>query len=379
MSLVFDAHAHCFPALTSRQPDEDDQDMALRLRAHQYHQHTRGLPASSSGVGTGVLSKAKEWGVFRIRDNSQVHDTLMLGEADGQSWMPEVNFRIAPFGRTEFTVDGEDYRIQWLPPNLSDSSFPPELLVAHMDYVGVDRALLQHDRLYGRLDGYLAKCMERYPDRLVALAQVEEWRGGEPDQLERVRHQVQDLGFRGLYFATEGFFVNNFSLGINSPPLEPLWDLVADLGVPIFWLASNQVRPQAESYITEIGDLTEWTENHPHIRSVLTHGFPDPKHVHRDLMLLLQSPNTYVELFLLAFTLVEGGEVSRSNVSATTRKLVDELGPEKLLWGSDMPSAERHLPYMRWFDLIRHADDLSTSEQDAILGGNLELLLTHDP
>ena len=60
---------------------------------------------------------------------------------------------------------------------------PPEYTVAQMDYAGVDRAVIQHDRTVGAgyLDDYMADAIRRYPDRLVALAQVEEWRAGEPD------------------------------------------------------------------------------------------------------------------------------------------------------------------------------------------------------
>ena len=57
-----------------------------------------------------------------------------------------------------------------------------------MDHAGVDRAVIQHDRLYGRLDDYLSDCVSRYPDRLVVLAQVDEWTGGRPEQVERVRY-----------------------------------------------------------------------------------------------------------------------------------------------------------------------------------------------
>ena len=365
MGTVFDVHAHIFPPLGSLQPGEDEAAMARRLRAHQYHQHTRGGPAL----------KGPEWGVFRVRDNVQVHEALMLGDADGESRMPHVDFRIGAFGRTEFTCDGEDYRIQWLPATLTDSSVSPDLMVAQMDYAGVDRALIQRDHLYGSLDDYFAECMAAHPGRFAVLAQVDEWAGGTPEQLERVRRQVEELGFCGLYFATEAFFVTDFSMDLNDRSLEPLWDLVGELDVPVFWYISNQVRPVEESYPREIADLTEWVRNHPHIRCALTHALTDPVDIHPDLMRLLQSPNMHMELFMMAFTLTGGGLAVSPDASTTVLRLIDELGVEKLLWGSDMPCCERHLPYRRWVDAIRGADFLTTRQRDAILGGNLERLL----
>ena len=163
----------------------------------------------------------------------RVEKPLLAGERDGISWLPQVDFRIGHFGRLEFTHEGEDYYMQWMPPALRDMSAPPDYVVAQMDYAGVDRAVIQHDRTWGNLDDYLADAVKRYPDRLVALAQVEEWRGGEPDQIDRVRRQVEELGFSGLYFSTIGFFHADFRTHVNDPGLDPLWDLVGELGVPI--------------------------------------------------------------------------------------------------------------------------------------------------
>ncbi len=150
---LFDAHAHCFPPL-----GQDRGIVQSRLAEHQYH------------------VRFHKQGIRRTRDNARIDDPLLAGQGDGVSFLPDVDFRIGRFGRVEFTVDGEDYYIQWMPPTLWDMSSSPEYMVAQMDYVNVDRAVLQHDRIYGRLDDYLAGCVRNFPDRFVALAQVDEWR-----------------------------------------------------------------------------------------------------------------------------------------------------------------------------------------------------------
>ncbi len=130
----------------------------------------------------------------------------MAGERDGVTWQPDVGFRIGRYGRLEFTHGGEEYYLQWIPRTMEDMASSAEYIVRQMDYVGVDKAVMQHDRVYGRLDDFMADCIQRYPDRLVALAQVEEWRAGAPDQLARLEHAVRDLGLSGMYFSTSGFF-----------------------------------------------------------------------------------------------------------------------------------------------------------------------------
>ena len=166
-----------------------------------------------------------------------------------------MDFRIGRFGRLEFTHEGEDHYMQWMPPVLRDMSAPPEYVVAQMDYASVDRAVIPHDRTWGNLDDYLADAIKLYPDRLVALAQVEEWRGGEPDQLDRVRRQVEELGFSGLYFSTIGFFRADFKTHVNDPSLDPLWDLVGELGIPIYWNPGTRQRPFVDVYLDEVRQL----------------------------------------------------------------------------------------------------------------------------
>ncbi len=361
MSVLFDAHSHCFPPLA-----EDRGTMAGRLAEQQYHVrfHTQG--------------------VRRKRDNVTIDGSPLAGERDGISWVPQVDFRIGKFGQLEFTHGGEDYYMQWMPPTLWDMSSPPEYIIAQMDYAGVDRAFIQHDRIYGRLDEFLADCVRRYPDRLVAGAQVDEWIGGQPDQLERLRHQVQDLGFSALYFSTGGFFHDDFKTGVNDPGLEPLWELVAELGIPIHWYAGTLRTPRVEVYLKEIVDFTQWARAHPHIPSVLTHGLnhltmdrtaPDRFRVPTEIFTLLELPNWHVELMLhIMHGDAEFPPYSRQ-MERLVQSLVEEAGAEKLMWGSDMPACERTVTYKQSMLLFQtQCDFLSKEQREAILGGNLARL-----
>jgi predicted TIM-barrel fold metal-dependent hydrolase len=57
------------------------------------------------------------------------------------------------------------------------------------------------------------------------------------------------------------------------------------------------------------------------------------------------------------------------------RTLVEEVGAEKLMWGSDMSACERTVTYSQSMLLFQSRCDFLTAEQRAaILGGNLERL-----
>ena len=359
--MIFDAHSHCFPPLA-----EDRGIMKTRLAEHQYH------------------VRFHRQGIQRARDDARVSEPLLLGERDGISWLPKVDFRIGQFGKVEFTHGGEDYYIQWMTPALRDMSSPPEYIVAQMDYAGVDRAVLQHDRIYGRLDDFLSDCVRKFPDRFVALAQVDEWVGGQPEQLERLRRQIREQGFSGLYFSTGGFLHDDFKTGVNDPELEPLWELVAELGIPVHWYAARIKRNQMETYLEELGEFTVWAKAHPGIPCVLTHGLnniginlgmPDRFTVIPEIVALLEQPGWHVELMLHLMNADAEFPPYNPELCRVVQTLVAEVGAEKLVWGSDMPACERTMTYKQSMILFQTQCDFLTSDQRAaIMGENLARL-----
>ena len=64
------------------------------------------------------------------------------------------------------------------------------------------------------------------------------------------------------------------------------------------------------------------------------------------------------------------------------RKFLSEMGPDKLMWGTDNPFLEPVIPAKEWLQIIRSlpevskdTDKITEAEIDAILGGNAQKLL----
>ena len=362
MTTIFDAHSHVFPSMLKG--EAFDQDCLNEL---QYH-------VRFPGPG----------GYRRVRDNAPFMKPVMVGEGDGVSWNPDVNFRIGFYGRVLITYEGEDYFFQHGPASYADLSSPPEQVIAQMDFAGVDRAVIQSDRVYGRLDDYLGDAIREYPDRFVALAQVDEWLGGEPRQLERLQHQVQDLGFSGLYFSTGGFCHNDFAFGLNDAILEPLWTLVADLGIPIHWFAANRKQPRLQQYLKEITDFAQWGRGHPHIPCVLTHGLenlrididrPDRFNIPAEIVDLIGLPNWHIDLMIHKMLHDVEFAPYHPQSAQVIRDLAEAVGAEKLMWGSDMPGCEKVVTYRQARILYEtRCDFLTDAERAGLMGGNVERL-----
>ena len=115
---------------------------------------------------------------FRTRDWARA-DTKALYRTDDAGWsgLTDVDFRVGRFGQLEFTHQGEDHVIQYMPVGMQEMTAPPELMLAQMMYAGVDHCLLQAGGSYGANgEGFLRISLTVPVERLTEA--VERLRGG---------------------------------------------------------------------------------------------------------------------------------------------------------------------------------------------------------
>eukprot|EP01050_Picozoa_sp_SAG11_P012389 SAG11_NODE_1373_length_5095_cov_3.854484_2_plen_215_part_00 len=208
-----------------------------------------------------------------------------------------------------------------------------------MNLAGVDAGVLQSDHVYGELDEYFGHTMGRFPDRFFGLAQCWEPEAGCAWSLAHVEHSVTVCGNCGLYFSVEPFSLLEIDRSLNDPRIEPLWQLIEKLAVPIFWFLDDRTCNAIEMYNRRVAELDEWCRRHPTIKSVITHGLV-PAAIIAEVGipsavfgLLKDHDNLFAELLFpakeRAFPYPEG--------QRTLRQLRDHVGAHKLLWGSDSP------------------------------------------
>ena len=355
--MIIDAHAHVFPRLGT---DSGDQTAETQLQIIQHHVqfHTQG------------------W--RRRHDGSRADGSLLMPTGDGIADMPDVGFRIAGYGQLECTVDGEDYYLQWYPCGFRDMEAPPELMLTYMDYLGVDMAVLQHDHIYGSLNEILGDCMKRYPGRFLPLAQVREWEADQEAQCARLEHAVESLGLKGLYFEVEALAFTGWVDHLDDAKFEPLWETVGRLGIPVFWYLYTSHRDRLSNYLDQVIRLDRWAQAHPDIPSVYTHGIEsivmrpleERFDIPAEILTCLKNPNMSLEVMLQL--MAPDTQYPFPWAQNMLKQLYDELGPEKLIWGSDMPAAERSITYRQAMDYVRlHAEFMSEKDKSLFFGGNV--------
>jgi predicted TIM-barrel fold metal-dependent hydrolase len=318
--------------------------------------------------------------VRRQADHVQVHEqTLHDGRLVDASSLLAVGFRVGQCGRFEWQSNGTPMYLQYFPPSLQTMESPAEFILQQMARAGVDRAVLQNARPYGRLNEYFADAIETYPNKFIGLADVDEAHAHTPAEIARLRRAICEQGLRGVYYANRALFSIGYTHAFDDPVFDPYWEEVRGLGVPVFWeifgapLASDEAQ-----LLAEIERFNRWTKRWPDIPGVWTHGLtpelldrmPEP------LEQLLHNEHVLIEILYPIYW----GRVHAypyPELRPALQTLHRYVGGERLVWGSDMPNVERNCTYNQSLTyLVAVAEGwLPGPDLDKILGLNVLRLL----
>jgi uncharacterized protein len=246
-----------------------------------------------------------------------------------------------------------------------------DALLARMDAHGVERAVIMRGAFPAR-NAALADLVKAHPDRFVAFAawDLEMPTGSPPHEsltaLDTLRDGLSTLGLRG---------VGEVELGRFLPlPAEqayvgyvPTLELCRAYKVPILFHTGYDAGPVPIPYRNPIY-FEPLAAEYPDVPIILAHmGKHDTWFFEGALMLARKRDNVYL---------------STSNTRREfVARAVEEIGAERLIWGSDWSMQHGILGLRQGFDVhainlavVRQAG-LSQDDQALILGGNLARLL----
>jgi predicted TIM-barrel fold metal-dependent hydrolase len=363
---ILDGHCHIFPPLAGAC---GFPDAATHLLYQQRAMHMHGNQPYR-----------------RRRDHARVPERALWSPEDpSPAGRAHVNFRVGRCGRFEWETAGEPTYVQFLPPHMADLSAPSEVIVASMDYAGITTSILQNDHIYGNLAEDFAAAGMQYPGRFIGLAQVDEANAYKDEELQSLRDQIERLGMAGLYFTTAGLSHSGYKPLHDDPTYDPLWAEVARLDVPVFWVqfAASPIG----TYDDEMRCLERIGQRHPSLRHVLVHGLPtalyadsgDRVSLPEGIIRLLRSRQVYPELL---YPISWGGrhDFPYSKAAIHFRQLYDTFGPDRFIWGSDMPNVERFCTYRQSLTYaFDYFDFLTQADRRLIFRENALALFSRDP
>lgn len=320
--------------------------------------------------------------VFRARDGSEVTSALLFRDGDN-SWagLTDVNFRVGVYGQLDFTLDGEDYYVQYMPVGMQQIVAPPELMLAQMTYARVDHCILQAGGGYGAMNDYNAFAQRQYPSKFTGLLNIDEPRADTDGVLAELDRAYEHLGLAGVYYGLDTFARYGFDVEFNDRRFDVFWSRLDRWRLPVFIEAPPIPAYDEASYRKNMVQLADLMDRFGNIRWLLVMG-PPVRYFARDgrwsfpgdVMAAYRHDNLRLEVM---FPIAWGGvwDYPYPEAQALIRDLRDAFGASKLVWGSDMPNVERFCTYTQCVDYVRrHCNFLSTDEKDLVLGGNLDLM-----
>lgn len=219
-------------------------------------------------------------------------------------------------------------------------AFSAENLLEKMDAAGIDKAVVFS--FPENIDnGYIAESAAKYPDRLIGFASINPW---EEDSEEQLEYCLGTLCLKGLKLHPMKH-AYNFD---NHMLLDPLFEIAEKYGVPVIAYGMSNVLSTPNMF-------EEMARTFPNVNLVIAHS-GQMYEAKSAISAASRNPNLYLE--------------TSAVFAVNIKKQYTDLGPEKILLGTDMPYGDYELEILKIKGEI--PDDGALID---VLGGNAMRIL----
>jgi hypothetical protein len=263
--------------------------------------------------------------------------------------------------------------VEVLPPLNPRVIHTPLMLLAAMDNVGVDRAVLLQGPFYGYCNSYVGKAITQFQARLAGSIAVDPWTDG-----KRTFEKAYQLAGGARAFKLE-FSERTGLSGIHPSAVlggaEVAW-LWSELEMRHLVLVIDLGHIGGRGYQTEA--LRAIAVRHPRLQIVIAHlGQPNPgvlndsleRRLWLDQVALGTLPN--VSFDTASLPAYFASEASYRGLEECLRWAIDTVGAEKIMWGSDIPAMLRMATYRQLHNVIGQSlTFLDNAGQRSVFGEN---------
>jgi hypothetical protein len=244
-----------------------------------------------------------------------------------------------------------------MPATHLDCSARAEWVVAEFDAAGVDVGVVVQEYLDGEQNAYVQEVQQRFPGRFFVHGLPDFF---QPDHVAQEAADLLALGFRGLKLP--GGHLALAKIALDDPQFMPIWEQMAAEGqVLSVDLSEGQEQvPQMENILQRYPKLHVAIG---HFGMVTRGGWPGQLH-------LCRHENVYMETGGIIWLCRQEGYPFHRAIEAI-HQAHEEVGVEKLMWGSDWPRTMVDFTYRQSLDFIRKEENgLSDAEKRLLLGEN---------
>ena len=258
-------------------------------------------------------------------------------------------------GRSHFL--GEE--VQMVPPFMIDGKNSAEVFLSNMNYAQVSAAVITQEYIDGLQNDYLEEVMQRYPDRFFCCGMCDYFE-------EDVVAQAQALyarGFRAIKIPANRLKTDAVTVSLLDEKMVALFD----------WMEQNEVMLSIDldDDSSQIAQFEEVLQQHPRLRVAIGHFGMATFPTFMEQVRLARHDNVMVESGGITWLYNAEFYPFRGAVRAI-RQAADEVGMEKLMWGSDYPRTITAITYRMSYDFVLKSNELTDEEKAMFLGRNAE-------
>lgn len=256
-------------------------------------------------------------------------------------------------GRSHFL--GEE--VQMVPPFLIDGRNSAEVFLSNMNYAQVSAAVITQEYIDGLQNDYLEEVMQRYPDRFFCCGMCDYFREDVVEQAEALYAR----GFRAIKIPANRLKTDAVTVHLTDEKMMRLFAYMERQGM----LLSIDL----DDDLNQIAEMKEVIQTYPAMKVAIGH-------------FGMATYPTFIEQVRLARyeqVMIESGGITWLYNSEfypfhgairAIRQAADEVGFEKLMWGSDYPRTITAITYRMSYDFVQKTTELSDDEKALFLGGN---------
>lgn len=232
---------------------------------------------------------------------------------------------------------------QMMPPYMLDGENTADKFIANMDYAGVSGAVITQEYIDGNQDSYLFEAKKLFPERIKICALYEEKEMGDISDFDGIKICAGRLTDKNL--------LNHLY------PFE-----LADKNGKFISIDLDDGDVQCEA-------MNEIAKRFPDLRIAIGHFGMVTREGWLEQIRLAKNKNVFIESGGITW-LFHGEYYPYPSAVEAIIEAANEVGFDKLMWGSDYPRTMTAITYKMSLDFIEKTDRIKDSDKALLLGEN---------
>jgi len=253
-----------------------------------------------------------------------------------------------------------------MPASHLDCSARAQWALSEFDAAGVDAGVVVQEYMDGEQNDYVLKTRQNAPDRWVVHGLPNFW---EKDCVADEARTLLDRGFDGIKLP--GGHLAAANVALDDSEFIPVYEQIAERD-RVLAVDLSEGEGQVAAMENILSHLPKLKVSIGHFGMPNRKGWPGQLH-------LCRHENVYLETGGIIWLYRKEGYPFHGALTAI-HKAKQDVGIEKLMWGSDWPRTMVDFTYRQSLDFIRQADTtLSEGEKKLLLGENAARLYRLKP